>query len=121
MPAPVAGLTQLVDAQDFVDEIAPAQQGYKDPMTAAGTWKTLPSPPDPVQGIYGVASTSDEEPFKQGNFPEVIKSFEGKKKYSEWEFIYKKTPAGAPGAGRPGVSTPGAAQTSFPLSTPEGE
>ena len=97
---------------------------YKDPMTEDGKWKTLPNPPDPIQGIYGVASTSNEEPLKQGNFPEVIKSFEGKKKYSEWEFIYKKTPAGAPGTGTlgtPGAGTPWAAQTSFPLSTPEGE
>ena len=89
---------------------------YKDPMTADGKWKTLPNPPDPIQGIYGVASTSNEEPFKQGNFPEIIKGFEGKKKYSEWEFIYKKTPVVTPGtAAQP------AGRTSFPLSTPEGE
>jgi len=51
---------------------------YKDPITG-GEWKTLPTPPDPVQGIWGVASTSSEEPYKQGDFPEVIKAFEGKK------------------------------------------
>jgi len=99
---------------------------YKDPMTADGKWKTLPNPPDPVQGITGVASTSNDEPFKQGNFPEVIKNFEGKKKYSEWVFEYKKTPGGAPGTVAPAAATPGtatqpAAQKSFPLSTPEGE
>lgn len=90
---------------------------YKDPITG-GDWKTLPATPDPVQGIYGVASPSSEEPFKQGNFPEVIKHFEGKKKYSEWEFIYKKTPAvvgGAAGSKAPGQQI----QLSFPLSTPE--
>jgi len=90
---------------------------YKDPITG-GEWKTLPSPPDPIQGIWGVASPSGEEPFKQGNFPDVIKSFEGKKKYSDWEFVFKKTPAGL---GRPaGSQTPGQQlQQSFPLSTPE--
>lgn len=90
---------------------------YKDPITG-GEWKPLPTPPDPVQGIWGVASTSGDEPFKQANFPEVIKSFEGKKKYSEWEFVFKKTP---PGVRTPaGTNTPGSAiQLSLPLSTPE--
>jgi len=95
---------------------------YKDPITGK-EWKTLPNPPDPIQGIYGVASTSSEEPFKQGNFPEVIKNFEGKKKYSDWEFIYRKTPAPANQSGvrsSAGATTPGQQiQQSFPLSTPE--
>ena len=92
---------------------------YKDPMTG-GEWKTLPSPPDPIQGIYGVASKSNDEPLKKGNFPDVLKSFEDKKKYSEWEFVYKKTVGTSPGlpAGSPGSASP--ATTSMPLSTPEG-
>lgn len=90
---------------------------YKDPITG-GEWKTLPTPPDPIQGIWGVASASNEEPFKQGNFPEVIKSFDGKKKYSDWEFVFKKTPAGLRNPA--GQQTPGQqVQRSFPLSTPE--
>jgi type II secretory pathway pseudopilin PulG len=92
---------------------------YKDPMTEEGKWKTLPNPPDPIQGIYGVASTSNEEPFKQGNFPEIIKGFEGKKKYSEWEFIYKRQIRPVMGAPAPtGANTP---PRQSPLSTPEGE
>lgn len=97
---------------------------YKDPITG-GDWKTLPSPPDPIQGIWGVASTSSEEPLKQANFPEVLKNFEGKKKYSEWEFVYKK---GVKSAGRQqtGGQQPGGQPStspdslSMPLSTPEG-
>jgi type II secretory pathway pseudopilin PulG len=94
---------------------------YKDPITGED-WKTLPNPPDPIQGIYGVASASNAEPLKQSNFPKVIENFEGKKKYSEWEFIYKKQPPGA--AGR--TTAPGAPASalspslSMPLSTPEG-
>ena len=85
---------------------------YKDPITG-GEWKTLPTPPDPVQGIWGVASKSSEEPFKQGDFPEVIKDFKGKTKYNEWEFVYKKTPGGV-------KPLPGSQiQLSLPLSTPE--
>jgi type II secretory pathway pseudopilin PulG len=94
---------------------------YKDPMTADGKWKTLPNPPDPVQGIYGVASTSNEEPLKQGNFPEIIKSFEGKKKYSEWEFIYKRQAQPVGGAPVPPGGANKPQQQLFPLSTPEGE
>jgi type II secretory pathway pseudopilin PulG len=94
------------------------RQLYKDPVTG-GEWKTLPDPPDPIQGIYGVASKSSEEPFKQGNFPEVIKTFEGKKSYSEWEFVYKNTVTAPGGAVSPG-KTPLLTLPSFPLSTPEG-
>jgi len=71
-----------------------------------------------TQEIQGVRSTSSEEPFKQGNFPEVIKNFEGKKKYSDWEFIYRKTPEVVKGSA--GANTPvQQIQRSFPLSTPE--
>jgi len=94
---------------------------YKDPMTG-GDWKTIPSPPDPIQGIYGVASTSNEEPFKQGNFPEAIKNFEGKKKYSEWEFVFRKTGGQQQQRqqqqGQQQQQQQG--QQSMPLSTPEG-
>lgn len=89
---------------------------YKDPITG-GDWKTLPTPPDPIQGIYGVASTSNEEPFKQGGFPEVIKDFEGKKKYSEWQFVYRKQGPTSPRV-QPGATGP--APISLPLSSPEG-
>lgn len=59
--------------------------------------------------VQGVKSSSNKEPFKADNFPEVIKDFKGKKKYSEWEFVYKR------------INTAGAAQPlSFPKSTPEG-
>jgi len=90
---------------------------YKDPITG-GDWKTLPNPPDPIQGIYGVASPSSDKPFKQDNFPEVIKDFKGKEKYSDWQFIYKKTPKGL--SDKQGTNAPGQQiQRSFPLSTPE--
>jgi type II secretory pathway pseudopilin PulG len=86
---------------------------YKDPITGED-WKALVDPN--TKEIYGVASTSNEEPMKKGNFPEEIKSFEGKGKYSEWEFVFKRItiPAGATAAG--GVQK----VPSLPLSTPEG-
>jgi type II secretory pathway pseudopilin PulG len=38
--------------------------------------------------IVGVKSTSEAEPIKKGGFPDEFRSFEGKQKYSEWEFRY---------------------------------
>lgn len=88
------------------------RQLYPDPMTGE-EWKILK---DPNFGIYGVASKSNDEPFKQKEFPEVIKGFEGKKKYSEWEFVFKRQPETA--AGTQPMNQP--KQLSLPLSTPEG-
>lgn len=91
---------------------------YKDPITG-GDWKTLPTPPDPIYGIMGVASPSMAKPFKQANFPDALKTFEGKSKYSEWEFVYRKTQPGVSTV--PGVKSLGGQQQplSFPLSAPE--
>jgi type II secretory pathway pseudopilin PulG len=44
----------------------------------------------PTGGIIGVKSTSDVEPIKQANFPDELKHFEGKKKYSEWQFVQSR-------------------------------
>jgi type II secretory pathway pseudopilin PulG len=86
---------------------------YKDPMTG-GDFKVLK---DPQLGIYGVASQSSEEPFKQSNFPEALKTFEGKKKYSEWEFVFKRQVAAAAGTN---PMDPKNQQISLPFSESEG-
>ena len=69
---------------------------YTDPLTNK-EWVVIK---DPVRGIIGVRSSSDEEPLRQSfqtmtplsaddRYLELMfKSFEGKKKYSEWEFVY---------------------------------
>jgi type II secretory pathway pseudopilin PulG len=88
------------------------RQLYTDPITG-GEFKVLK---DPNLGIYGVVSTSNDEPFKQGNFPEVIKNFEKKTKYSEWEFVFKRTVTAPAGA-----TSKDPQQLSLPLSTPEGQ
>jgi type II secretory pathway pseudopilin PulG len=59
---------------------------YKDPMTKDGEWGIVY---DGKGGIKGVFSKSLGEPLKKGNFPEIYKSFEKKKKYSEWKFVYE--------------------------------
>jgi type II secretory pathway pseudopilin PulG len=85
---------------------------YDDPMTGK-EWKTLVDPN--TKEIFGVVSTSDDRAFKKANFPEALKDFEGKEKYSEWQFIYRRqvqTPRGATTQAQP--------QAAFPLSVPEG-
>jgi type II secretory pathway pseudopilin PulG len=75
-----------------------------DPMTGK-EWGLVK---DATQKIIGVASTSDAAPLKQANFPFdlVPADFEGKKKYSEWQFIYNRVPTpGATGGGITGLKT----------------
>jgi len=64
---------------------------YKDPLTGED-WVPLK---DPVRGIIGVASSSNDPPMKQANFPDGLEYLEGKKKYSEWQFTYQPATATA--------------------------
>lgn len=57
---------------------------YSDPITG-GEWVLIR---DGSGRVKGVRSASEEAPLKTANFPEVLKSFEGKTKYSEWLFQY---------------------------------
>lgn len=58
---------------------------YPDPMTRKPNWVLVKGPDG---RIMGVASASKAVPLKRGNFPEELKDFEGKSKYSDWKFIY---------------------------------
>jgi hypothetical protein len=75
---------------------------YKDPITGKDFVPVL----DANQNIIGVASSSEDQPLKTGNFPEELKVFlADKKKYSEWQFVYGTQPAAIPGSvtGLPGT------------------
>ena len=73
---------------------------------------------DAAQTIVGVASTSEAEPLKQGNFPFDLDpaDFEAKKKYSDWQFIYNHYPKPGPTGG--GVTGLGGANN--PAGNPTG-
>jgi len=76
-----------------------------DPMTGKD-WAIIKNPT--TQQIIGVASSSEAQPIKQANFSFDLMpaDFEGKKKYSEWQFIYDRVPApGAIGGGVTGLKT----------------
>lgn len=71
---------------------------YPDPMTE-GEWVLIK---DANGRVKGVRSGSDEAPLKTANFPEELKAFEGKTKYSEW--IFESKPQAVPIT--PGVPIP---------------
>jgi len=59
---------------------------YPDPMTGED-WELIASPES--DGIMGVISSSDKEPFKQSDFAEENKGFAGQKSYRGWQFVYQ--------------------------------
>lgn len=86
--APVRKLNELRDLWEpdtrFARKVRYLRKEYLDPMTN----EEFDVIKDPAKGIVGVKSKSEDEPLKQANFPLEFLEFEGKKKYSEWEFIY---------------------------------
>ena len=82
---PLQELKHLVKDPRSLTTVRYLRRLYPDPVTGKD-WQVVK---DPNRGIFGVASTSEAKPLKQGNFPEEFKEFEGKSKYSEWQFVYK--------------------------------
>ena len=74
------------------------RQKYKDPMTG----EDFELIRDLFHGntIKGVFSKSDKTPVRQKGFPDELKDFEGKTKYSEWQFISGQGAVTPTGAGR---------------------
>ena len=65
---------------------------YPDPITGKAEWRLVRAAQG---GIAGVASSSDERPLKSAGFRVRDAAFEGKAKYSDWQFIYSPQAAGA--------------------------
>lgn len=60
------------------------RQQYKDPVTN----EDFVLIQDQLsRRIIGVHSASDKTPLKQSNFPQEYTSFEGKERYSDWQFL----------------------------------
>ncbi|HSQ90807.1 MAG TPA: hypothetical protein VLM19_01395 [Nitrospiraceae bacterium] len=64
---------------------------YRDPM-GSGEWEYVRAP---TGGIMGVRSKSRAKPFRQRNFPLVVRHFEGRKTYYDWVFQHP-SPSSAP-------------------------
>ncbi|MCF6178171.1 MAG: type II secretion system GspH family protein [Geopsychrobacter sp.] len=77
-------LDYLLKDPRFLETRRHLRRLYPDPMTGQD-WELIK---DKGGRIKGVRSSLAEEPFKQGNFSEENKDFEGRGLYSEWEFVY---------------------------------
>jgi len=90
---------------------------YPDPITGGMEWGLVKAPDGGFAGVY---SLSEDAPLKTGNFAVRDASFEGKGKYSDWQFTYAPaaaaaaTPAAAPGAPGATPAAPGAAPGAAP-------
>lgn len=62
------------------------RQIYVDPITGQKEWGLVAAPEG---GFMGVFSLSNERVIKIAGFAERDADFEGKKKYSEWRFVYR--------------------------------
>ncbi len=79
----VKGLDSLMKDYRTLETHRYLRKEWKDPITGK-EWQFIK---DPAKGITGVVSTSDQEPLKKANFPTEFKDFEGKDKYSKWQFV----------------------------------
>jgi type II secretory pathway pseudopilin PulG len=94
---PLNDLKNLLVDPMSVSKVRCLRKLYSDPMTGK-EWAVVK---DASQRIVGVASTSEAAPIKQANFPFDLDpaDFEGKKKYSEWQFIFNHVPKSNTGGG----------------------
>ncbi len=81
----VKGLDSLMKDYRALETVRYLRKEWKDPISGK-EWQFIK---DPIRGIIGVASPSDQEPLKKKNFPEEFKEFDGKSKYKEWQFVIK--------------------------------
>lgn len=98
---------------------------YVDPFTGKADWGLIRA----VDGrIAGVFSASSRQALKTARFPAEWTDFEGKTRYSEWEFVAERAfmsgvpaPATAPEAPFiPPPSAPSGAPTAAPTGVPPG-
>lgn len=69
---------------------------YPDPITGKEEWGMVKSADG---GFAGVHSLSENSPFKTSGFAVRDASFEGKTKYSDWQFVF--APAAAAATAKP--------------------
>jgi len=79
---------------------------YRDPITG-DDWSLIY---DGNKRVKGVRSSSEDAPLKAVGFPEGLKHFEGKKKYTEWIFEFQPNPTTNAGGNSPNP-TPTPSQT----------
>lgn len=76
---------------------------YVDPMTGKDEWGLVRAADG---GIMGVHSLSEAAPMKTAGFASAYSAFEGARRYSEWQFVYRESVAAPPIGWKP-APTPG--------------
>lgn len=89
-------LTDLVQDPRQPGTVRHLRRLYPDPITGKAEWGFVKSPDGGFAGVY---SLSEEQPLKSAGFAVRDATFEGKLKYSEWQFIF--APAAAASAKPP--------------------
>lgn len=69
---------------------------YADPITGREEWGLIKNFAGEIVGVH---SLSEQEPLKKANFSLADARFEGRKKYSEWQFSHLPVPTSAATAG----------------------
>src|SRR5262245_27879984 len=73
---------------------------YPDPITGKDEWGLVKSDDGGIAGVY---SLSEAAPLKTGGFAVRDAAFEGKAKYSDWQFIFAPAAAAAKPEAKPGA------------------
>ena len=85
---PLKDLKDLLQDPTTPETVRYLRKLYNDPITGKDFVTVLAA----NQAIIGVKSVSEDEPLKKGNFPDELQGLNDKKKYSEWEFVYRAKP-----------------------------
>jgi len=112
-PLPLRELKDLLKDPNSTSGARYLRKLYPDPVKSFETGK--PEDFDVVRGanqeIIGVKSKSEAKPLKQANFDDDPRTglepsdFEGKEKYSDWQFIYNRAPKPGTAGGVKGLKT----------------
>lgn len=86
---------------------------YVDPVTGSREWGLVKTPQGGIMGVYSV---SDRQPLKTRNFAPADREFTGKKKYSDWKFVFGAPPVDPAAPRRGGAAQSADASASTPPS-----
>jgi type II secretory pathway pseudopilin PulG len=88
-------LTDLIKDPRQPSTVRYLRRLYPDPITGNAEWGLVKSADGGFAGVY---SLSEESPLKVAGFALRDAPFEGKTKYSDWQFIYAPQGAAKPAA-----------------------
>ena len=100
-------LEDLVRDPRYPGAVRHIRKIYADPITGKVRWGLIKTPDGSILGVY---SLSEKAPIKIGNFSPAYNSFEKKRRYADWKFVYT--------VGLPFGLSPGSATSVPKVSTP---